>query len=90
MMERMTTASATAILVNEEGLHVRPAAEFVALANSFESAITANGANGKGVLSLMALGLPVGSAVTVAAEGPDAEAAVAALTALIEAGFPDR
>ncbi|MCU1535037.1 MAG: HPr component phosphorylation site, partial [Glaciihabitans sp.] len=55
MMERMTTASATAILVNEEGLHVRPAAEFVALANSFESAITANGANGKGVLSLMAL-----------------------------------
>ena len=78
-------AEAQVVLTDPDGLHVRPAAEFAALAATFASHLTINGANGKSVIGVLGLGLDVGSRVTIIADGPDAAAAVAALTELLNA-----
>ncbi len=77
----------TATLINREGLHARPAAEFVKLAGSFDAAVTVNGVDAKSLLRIMALGLTEGDEVTVSATGPEAEDAVRALAGLVRSGF---
>lgn len=79
--------SATAVLVNESGLHARPAAEFVKTAAKYESVVRVNGVDAKSLLAIMALALPKGSDVTIEASGPDAGDAVDALVALVRSGF---
>jgi len=74
-------------LVNASGLHARPAAEFVRLASTFDAQITINGVDAKSLLRIMSLGLGRGKTVGLAATGPDARAAIDALTALIDSGF---
>jgi len=73
------------------GLHARPASLFVQTAKKFQSEIkvTCNGreANGKSILSVLTLGANQGAALTIRAEGPDADQALAALTTLIEDNF---
>ncbi|MCX7789632.1 MAG: phosphoenolpyruvate--protein phosphotransferase [Chloroflexaceae bacterium] len=75
------------------GLHARPATVFVDLANQFAAAIQVsyNGqtANGKALAALLRLGAPHGAPIRIAARGPDAEAAVAALGAAVAAGLED-
>jgi len=90
--ERDASASAAAIaarvtLVNKDGLHARPAAEFVRLASGFKAEISVNGVDAKSLLRIMSLGLGVGREVTLTAEGPDAASALDALVALVESGF---
>lgn len=77
----------TVVLPNKDGLHARPAAEFVKLANTFDSRVTVNGRDAKSLLGIMALGLTQGAAVEIASTGSEAEAAVSALADLIESGF---
>jgi len=79
--------TARTTLVNKDGLHARPAADFVKRASDFEAAVTVNGVDAKSLLRIMSLGLGVGSEITLTAEGPDAQAALDALVGLIEAGF---
>jgi phosphocarrier protein HPr len=78
----------TVVLQAENGLHARPAAEFVKLAKSFAAEITvgANGsaASAKSLFKLQLLGLAAGSALDIRAEGADAFQAVAALAGFIE------
>jgi phosphocarrier protein HPr len=78
-------------IVNRLGLHARPAAEFVKVAGRFQSNITvrkdALEVNGKSIMGMMMLAAECGSALVVRAEGEDAEAAIAAIAALIAAGF---
>jgi PTS hybrid protein len=81
------TARAEAVLVNRDGLHARPAAEFVTRASTYSSSVTVNGQDAASLLGVMALGLTSGAHVVVEASGEDAEQAVAALVALIESGF---
>jgi len=73
------------------GLHARPAASFVQTARQFESDIKVTHgereANGKSILKVLTLGAEQGAVITVHAEGEDAEAALAALKALIENNF---
>jgi phosphocarrier protein HPr len=84
-------ARATASIVNTRGLHARASARFVEMACSFKSEITVtregSTVSGRSIMGLMMLGAPRGSALEIAAQGPDAEQAVAALSALIAAGF---
>ncbi|WP_144712013.1 dihydroxyacetone kinase phosphoryl donor subunit DhaM [Curtobacterium pusillum] len=80
-------ASETVELVNESGLHARPAAEFVKTAAKYEASVRVNGVDAKSLLAIMALALPKGATVTVEATGPDADDAVAALVALVRSGF---
>jgi len=80
-----------ATIVNQEGLHARPAARIVRLASTFESEVelAKNGleVNGKSIMGVMMLAAECGSSITIRANGPDAEAAVQALTELVESGF---
>jgi phosphoenolpyruvate---glycerone phosphotransferase subunit DhaM len=77
----------TVTVVNEEGLHARPAAEFVKLASTFDAKITVNGVDGKSLLRIMTLALTRGSDATIAASGEQAREAVDELADLIRSGF---
>ena len=72
---------------NKQGLHARPAALFVQIANKFTSEITiAKGrqkVNGKSIMGIMMLAAGAGSKVTVIANGDDADKAVVELEKLL-------
>ena len=76
---------------NELGLHLRAAATFVKLAETFESEITLErgdeSANGKSIIALVTLAAPKGTPVSVVAEGTDAKDAAETLAKLIENRF---
>jgi phosphocarrier protein len=78
-------------IVNQEGLHARPAAKIVRLASSFDSNIELLkdelAVNGKSIMGVMMLAAECGSSIVVRADGPDAEQAVEAITQLVEGGF---
>jgi len=86
-------ASNKVTIINKLGLHARPAAMFVQLANKFESDIflTKNGVevNGKSIMSVMMLAIESGSEVTIRAMGRDENEAVDELSSLIESGFDE-
>ncbi len=85
MIERAVT------IANKNGLHARPAAEIVKAAAKFTSEITLARddmeVNGKSIMGVMMLAAEFGVTLLIRADGPDAEAAVAALAALIEGHF---
>lgn len=80
-------ASETVELVNESGLHARPAAEFVKTAAKYDAEVRVNGVDAKSLLAIMALALPKGAAVTIEGSGDDAQDAVDALVTLVRSGF---
>lgn len=69
------------------GLHTRPAAQFVKEAKAFNSEITvsSNGksASAKSLFKLQTLGLTQGTLITISAEGDDEQQAVEHLVKLI-------
>jgi phosphotransferase system HPr (HPr) family protein len=81
------------MVTNELGLHFRAAAMVVRTVSNFTCEISIrNGdtvADARSVLDLMTLAASRGSTLRVAAEGEDAEAAVAALGALIARNFAE-
>ena len=81
----------SAPIVNRLGLHARPAAEFVKVANRFAAHILVSKdeleVNGKSIMGMMMLAAECGSALLIRADGDDAEPAVEALLALVAAGF---
>ena len=87
----MPTLIRQAEIVNSEGLHLRPADQFVRLAQRFRAEIRVScgdkHVNGKSILDLATLAAGRGTRLELEAIGPDAEEAVTALAALIEAGF---
>jgi len=78
-------------IVNQRGLHARASAKFVELACKYQSEITVsregNSVSGRSIMGLMMLAAPLGSELEIAAQGTDAQDALAALTSLIAAGF---
>ncbi len=78
-------------VINELGLHARPAAEFVKLASRFESEIRlakdGDAVNGKSIMGVMTLAAECGAELTLRADGSDAEAAVTALEELVANEF---
>ncbi len=68
-------------------LHARPAGALAVAAVRFSSAVSltvgTSRADAKSVLGVMSLGATSGQHVTVTAEGPDAEQAVAAIAAIL-------
>jgi phosphocarrier protein len=80
-----------AVIVNQEGLHARPAARIVRLASSFASDIELSkdglDVNGKSIMGVMMLAAECGSSILIRASGPDAEQAVQALADLVASGF---
>ncbi|MFB2557450.1 dihydroxyacetone kinase phosphoryl donor subunit DhaM [Herbiconiux liangxiaofengii] len=79
--------SRTVTIVNRDGLHARPAAEFVKLASTFDVKVTVNGKDAKSLLGIMSMGLTKGSTVEITSTDPAGAAAVDALADLVESGF---
>lgn len=81
-------------IVNAHGFHARPIMRFVDLAGRFASAVQVEKdgqtVDGKSPMELMLLEGIRGARLTLRARGPDAEAAVKALAALVTAGFDER
>ena len=78
-------------VINETGLHARPAGMFVKGASGFKSniEIEANGrkVNAKSIMGVMSLGLSKGTEFNLIVNGEDEEQAIAALSEMVESGF---
>ncbi len=76
---------------NRAGMHARAAVKFVQLASHFKSEIRVvkdgSSVNGKSIMGLLTLVAALGFSIVIEAEGPDADAAVAALGELVDNGF---
>ncbi len=85
------TVRRIATICNQRGLHARASARFVKLAAQFDAEIVVrkNGTevSGRSIMGLMMLAAAPGTVIELAASGPQAEAAVAALADLIECKF---
>lgn len=72
---------------NKQGLHARPAALFVQVANRFDARITVKReeeeVNGKSIMGILMLGAERGSEILIEAEGEDAELAIIELEKLV-------
>ncbi len=73
---------------NKEGLHMRPAMQFVEIANRFDSEIkVSNGdtnVDGKSIMNISMLAATCGTKLRISAKGPDAREAINALRELVE------
>jgi phosphocarrier protein len=75
------------VLTHPDGLHARPAAQFAKLAGQFRSSVKVRGngreANGKSILSVLALGASQGTPVELEVQGDDAQSALPRLVAFL-------
>ncbi len=75
------------VVRNKQGLHARPAALFVQIANKFDATIKVQKddqiVNGKSIMGILMLAAEKDSEILLIAEGIDSEAAVNELEALL-------
>lgn len=78
-------------LINQYGIHARPAALFVKTAQRFDANVTVEkdgmAVSGKSIMGLMTLEAGFGVKLRVSAEGPQAEQALDELEALVDGKF---
>ena len=83
--------SAELVIVNKLGLHARASARLTQVASGFQSEVwlsrSGRRVNAKSIMGVMMLAAGKGASITVEAEGADAEAALAAIRALIADRF---
>ncbi len=76
-----------AVVNNQIGLHARPAAFFIQMANEFKSSIWVEKderrVNAKSLLGVLSLGIVKGMSINLIADGPDEKEAVEALVKLV-------
>lgn len=79
------------LIVNRKGLHARASAHFVRCAEQFDADITVSKdqstVGGTSIMGLMMLSAAQGSTIRVTAGGPDARAALTALSELVSSRF---
>ncbi len=84
---------ATVEIVNERGLHARASAKFVKVAATFDADVRVTKddqtVDALSIMGLMMLAAGLGSTIQITAEGRQAEAAVAALTRLVQTKFEE-
>lgn len=87
----MLTLNRNYVLINQVGLHARPASIFVQTAARFNASIqvSCNGrqADARRILQVLQLGARKGDVLQIRAEGDDAEAALQALGEIIANRF---
>jgi len=73
---------------NADGMHMRPAMQFVDVANTYDSAITVSSGetevDGKSIMQMSMLAATVGTKLKIKAEGADADQLIEALRELVE------
>ena len=87
--------SRTVVVTNAVGLHARPAALFVKTARQFPTTTIRVGRDGRdadarSIIGILTLEVMQGTPITISTEGPDAEAALAAMVGIVEAGLGER
>ncbi len=91
--DKAPQVSRRVMISNKRGLHARAAARFVKLAESFDAEITVlckgQSVSGISIMGLMMLAAAPGTELDITATGADAEAAAAALAALVDARFEE-
>jgi len=87
----MAVIEREARIVNPLGVHARPAAALVKVANGFRASVEVRkdslAVNGKSILGVMMLAAECGSSLFITTDGEDAQEAMDALLALVAAGF---
>jgi len=87
----MYTKKAT--IMNQVGLHARPATFLIQKANEFKSSIwiekDERKVNAKRLLGVLSLGVAKGAAINIIADGTDEVQAVDTLCALIDSDFAE-
>ncbi|HEY5047953.1 MAG TPA: HPr family phosphocarrier protein [Rhizomicrobium sp.] len=91
MIEEGGKHAAVIRVVNKKGLHARAAAKIVEAAARFQSQISVTrdhqSVDALSIMGLMMLAASMGSEIRIEAHGPDAEEALHAILALVEAKF---
>jgi phosphocarrier protein HPr len=85
----------TTRIVNNTGLHARPASDFVSMAKKYSAKITITNldeypdepASAKSIIDVLSLSMTQGTSVQLSASGEDEVDAVESLAALIDSGF---
>ena len=81
------------VIKNRLGLHARPAAMFVQIANKFDCDILIRRGNqevnGKSIMGILTLAANKGAKILLKAEGPDSQTAVAELEKLLSGQLDD-
>ena len=91
--ETFVPLTASAVLVNSIGLHARPSVKLTQRAKGFaakiEFALTADGpwTDAKSPVKVMRVKAPQGATLHFRVTGPDGDAALAAILALVHDGF---
>ena len=85
--------SKNVVVMNQVGLHARPATFFIQKANEFKSSIWVEKeerrVNAKSLLGVLSLGIVKGTEIALIAEGVDEAAAVETLSNLVESNFAE-
>lgn len=80
-------------VANDTGLHSRPADLFVRTAKLYKSAITVRkgekSADAKNIVKLILLNVSQNTSITIEADGPDEDQAIADLSRLVTSNFED-
>lgn len=80
-------------IINDVGLHARPATFFIQKANSYKASLWIEKddrrVNAKSLLGVLSMGIVKGSVVTIIADGSDEAEAVSGLITLIASGLND-
>ncbi len=88
VLPEKTVSEAEVQIKNSDGLHMRPAMQFVDIANQYESEVTVsnenNSVDGKSIMQMSMLAATYGSTLKIRAEGPDAAKAIESLRHLVE------
>ena len=78
---------------NQDGLHMRPAMQFVDLASQFASEIKVSNkdtsVDAKSIMQMTMLAATCGTKLKIVAQGPDADKAIESLRNLVEEQFFD-
>lgn len=81
------------MILNSRGLHARASAKFVKCAEGFKADISVSRDGqtvpGTSIMGLMMLGAAMGTTISVEARGPQAEAALEALSELVASKFDE-
>ena len=89
----MSPSSRKLKILNNRGLHARAAAKFVKIASTFKAKIeVCHGETkvcGTSIIGLMMLAASKGTLISIRAAGEDAEAAIEALTTLVQNRFDE-
>ena len=92
-MREVPVAERSVRIVNEAGLHARPAAQLVKLASRFACDIEfvkdGMNVNAKSIMGVLMLAAEHGSHIQIRCAGDDANDALEALSALVQHGFEE-